>query len=64
MMGMSLLKYRLSAFVIATLLASLGGVLYMAYYQYTEPTQWGLTTSLLILAAVVIGELNRLLVSY
>lgn len=55
MMGMSLLKYRLSAFVIATLLASLGGVLYMAYYQYTEPTQWNLTTSLLILAAVVIG---------
>ncbi len=55
MMGMSLLKYRLSAFVIATLLASLGGILFMSYYQYTEPTDWGLTTSLLILAAVVIG---------
>jgi len=55
MMGMSLLKYRLSAFVIATVLATLGGVLFMSYYQYTEPTDWGITTSLLILAAVVIG---------
>ncbi len=55
MMGMSLLKYRLSAFIIATLLASLGGVLNMSYYQYTEPKNWGLTTSLLVLAAVIIG---------
>jgi branched-chain amino acid transport system permease protein len=55
MMGMSLLKYRLSAFVISTILASLGGILFMSYYHYTEPIDWGLTTSLLILAAVVIG---------
>ena len=27
----------------------------MSYYHYTEPIDWGLTTSLLILAAVVIG---------
>lgn len=54
-MGMSLLKYRLTAFIIATLLASLGGILFMSYYHYTEPTDWGLTKSLLILAAVIIG---------
>lgn len=54
-MGMGLLKYRLTAFVISTILASFAGVLYMAYYHYTEPFDWNLSKSLLILAAVIIG---------
>ena len=54
-MGMGLLKYRLFAFVVSTFLATLAGILFMSYYAYSQPTDWGLTKSLLILAAVVIG---------
>ena len=54
-MGMGLLKYRLFAFVLSTFLATLAGILFMSYYNYSQPSDWGLTKSLLILAAVVIG---------
>lgn len=54
-MGVSSLKYRLFAFVIATVFAMVAGYLYMLYYRYSEPTKWNLNLSLNVLAAVVIG---------
>lgn len=54
-MGISLLKYRLLAFVIATVYAVLGGALYMLYMRFSIPTSWSLALSLNILAAVVVG---------
>lgn len=54
-MGVSSLKYRLLAFVIATVFAMIAGYLYMLYYRYSEPTKWNLNLSLNVLAAVVIG---------
>ncbi len=54
-MGVSLLKYRLLAFVIATVYAMIAGFLYMLYYKYSAPAIWNLNLSLNILAAVVIG---------
>jgi len=54
-MGVSSLKYRLLAFVIATVFAMIAGYLYMMYYRYSEPTKWNLNLSLNVLAAVVIG---------
>lgn len=54
-MGISILKYRLTAFVIATVYAVFAGILYMAYISFTIPTNWNLAFSLSILAAVVVG---------
>lgn len=54
-MGMSLLKYRLIAFILATVFAVLGGTFYVLFYQSSGPNEWNLTLSLNILAAVVVG---------
>lgn len=54
-MGISLLKYRLLAFIIATLFALIGGVLYITYYTKSFPQTWSLALSLNILAAVILG---------
>lgn len=54
-MGISLLKFRLFAFVIATVFAMIAGYLYMIYYKFSIPTSWNLAFSLNILAVVVIG---------
>ena len=54
-MGISLLKYRLFAFVISTVFAVLAGILYMAEVKFSSPPTWGLTMSLSILAAVIVG---------
>ena len=56
--GVSLLKYRLLAFVISIIYAALAGVLYMLYVRYvsnSSSTLFTLSKSLNILGAVVIG---------
>jgi branched-chain amino acid transport system permease protein len=59
-MGVSLLKYRLIAFIYATVLAMIAGFLYMLYYRYSSPPSWSLGLSLNVLAAVVIGGTKSL----
>jgi len=54
-MGISILKYRLTTFVLSTVLAVVGGMLYMMYMRSTEPGIWNIGLSLNILAAIVIG---------
>ena len=58
-MGISLIKYRLMAFVICTAYASLTGVLLMMVVRSADATDatgyYALITSLNILAAVIIG---------
>ena len=57
-MGISLMKYRLLAFVISTIYAAVGGLLYMMYVRNVTTatsTLLTLTTSLNILGAVIIG---------
>lgn len=54
-MGISLLKYRLIAFIIATVYAMIGGALYISYIRASDPTSWTLSLSLNILAAVIVG---------
>ena len=56
--GISLMKYRLLAFVFSTILAALAGLLYMLYIrseQNSAGTLFTLSTSLNILGAVIIG---------
>lgn len=57
-MGISLMKYRLLAFVISTVFAAVGGLLYMMFVRTmttATSTLLTLTTSLNILGAVIIG---------
>ena len=57
-MGISLMKYRLLAFVISTVFAAIGGLLYMVFVRTmttATSTLLTLTTSLNILGAVIIG---------
>ena len=54
-MGVSILKYRLIAFIFATVLATLGGVLYISYFRFVDPSPWNLNRSLFIIAMVVVG---------
>ena len=54
-MGVSMLKYRLTAFVLATVFAVVAGYMYMLFYQSSYADIWTLSLSLNILAAVVVG---------
>jgi branched-chain amino acid transport system permease protein len=58
-MGISVRKYRLLAFMIATMTASFGGILHVLYFQTTGTAdKWGLGLSLTILAIVVVGGIK------
>lgn len=62
-MGISLMKYRLLAFVIATLFATISGFLYMLFYKnivFSSTTLITLSMSLNILGAVIIGGAKSL----
>lgn len=62
-MGISLMKYRLLAFVISTVFAAVGGLLYMMYVRVmttSTSTVLTMTTSLNILGAVIIGGAKSL----
>jgi branched-chain amino acid transport system permease protein len=54
-MGVSILKYRLLAFIISTVFAIIGGLCYMSYITFSIPSTWNLAFSLNILAAVIVG---------
>jgi branched-chain amino acid transport system permease protein len=61
-MGIRVKKYRLMAFVIATMFASFAGILHSIYFQTTGTAdKWGLNASLIILAIVVIGGMKSIL---
>ncbi len=53
--GINKFKYRLFAFILAVIYASIGGVLYMAFLNSTEPSIWNIALTINILAAVVLG---------
>lgn len=62
-MGISLMKYRLLAFIISTIYATMGGLLYMMYVRNmttSTSTLLTLSTSLNILGAVIIGGAKSL----
>ena len=54
-MGVNLLRYRLFAFIVATVFAMAAGSLHMIYGHHTAPGQWGIMFSLNILAACLVG---------
>ncbi len=54
-MGISLMRYRLIAFMSATIFATVGGIMYAIYFQNVPTTSWGLELSLFMIAMVVVG---------
>ena len=61
-MGIVIKKYRLYAFVIATMFSSFAGIMHVMYAQTTGTAdKWGLATSLIILAVVVIGGMKSIM---
>ncbi len=60
-MGISLLKYRLLAFLLSTAYAGLAGVMFMSYFKYSAPQNYTIMFSLNILAAVLIGGSRNLI---
>ena len=60
-MGISLLKYRLIAFVTATTYATGSGILYALYFQNAPTRAWTLMVSLLIIAMVVVGGFKSII---
>ena len=60
-MGISLLKYRLVAFALATVYASLAGAMYVHFINFVYPSTWILPISLNILAMIVIGGTQKYL---
>jgi branched-chain amino acid transport system permease protein len=60
-MGVNILKYRLVAFVTATLYATSGGILYALYFQNAPTRAWTLNVSLLIIAMVVVGGFKSII---
>ena len=59
-MGINLLKYKLTAFALATGYAALGGVLYVHFIRFSYPSNWTLLLSLQILAVIVIGGVRTI----
>lgn len=59
-MGISIIKYRLMAFIIATIYATIAGMFYMGYVKFSMASQWSLALSLNILAAVVVGGVKSI----
>jgi branched-chain amino acid transport system permease protein len=59
-MGVNLLKYRLVAFALATVYASVAGVLYVHFIRFSYPSTWSLKLSLDFLAMIVIGGLRSI----
>lgn len=59
-MGINILRYKLTAFGVATLYAGIGGVLYVHFIRFAYPSGWNLTLSLQILAAIVIGGMRTI----
>ncbi len=59
-MGVNLLKHRLIAFALATMYASIAGVLYVHFIKYAYPTTWSLNLSLNFLSMIIIGGLRSI----
>lgn len=59
-MGVNILKYKLVAFALATMFASVAGVLYVHFIRFSYPSTWSLKLSLDFLAMIVIGGLRSI----
>ena len=59
-MGVSLFKYRLLAFALATGYIALAGSLYVHFICFAYPSTWSVTLSLNMIAIIVVGGLRSI----
>lgn len=58
--GYNTIHYKLAIFMIGAGLAAIAGSLYASYITYIDPTSFTLTTSIFILAIIILGGLANL----
>jgi branched-chain amino acid transport system permease protein len=57
-MGVSVGRTKVAAFVISAALAGISGALYASYLSFAQPTQWSLLLSIQFIAAIIIGGMG------
>jgi branched-chain amino acid transport system permease protein len=58
--GVSLTRYKVGAFVVSSALAAMAGALFAAFQQYVSPTEWSLLLSIQYLAIIIVGGLGTI----
>lgn len=58
--GLSIMKYKMTAFVISAVLAGVAGVLFGLNFSSLAPTKFGFNQSILILVFVVLGGIGNI----
>lgn len=58
--GLNVMRYKLTAFVISAALAGMGGVMFGLNYSTLAPSKFGFNTSVLILVFVVLGGIGNI----
>ncbi len=58
--GLNVMRYKLTAFVISAALAGTGGVMFGLNYSTLAPSKFGFNTSVLILVFVVLGGIGNI----
>jgi branched-chain amino acid transport system permease protein len=57
-MGVDVGRVKVTAFVVSSFLAGIGGALYGSYLSFAQPEQWSLLLSIQFIAAVIVGGLG------
>ena len=60
LIGVSLARYKIGAFVISSALAGVAGGLFGAYQQFVNPTDWNLLLSIQYIAIIIVGGLGTI----
>lgn len=58
--GVSLARYKIGAFVISSAMAGVAGGLFGAYQQFVSPTDWSLFLSIQFIAIIIVGGLGTI----
>ena len=58
--GVSLARYKIGAFVLSSAMAAVAGALFGAYQQFVQPDQWDLLLSIQYIAIIIIGGVGTI----
>jgi branched-chain amino acid transport system permease protein len=58
--GVSLARYKIGAFVISSALAAMAGALFGSYQQYVTPESWNLFLSIQYIAIIIVGGVGTI----
>ena len=58
--GVSLARYKVGAFVVSSALAAVAGALLAVYQQYVNPDSWGLVLSIQFITIIIVGGVGTI----